>query len=55
MQTLPEHIQCHTFGYGSDHTPVLLVQLAEQDHGGTFPYKLLLLLYFKNTYIKLDI
>lgn len=38
MQTLPEDIQCHTFGYGSDHTPDLLVQLAEQGHGGTFTY-----------------
>jgi len=38
MQTLPENIQCHTFGYGSDHTPALLAQLAEQGHGGTFTY-----------------
>jgi hypothetical protein len=38
MQTLPEDIQCHTFGYGSDHTPALLVQLAEKGHGGTFTY-----------------
>jgi hypothetical protein len=38
MQTLPEHIQCHTFGYGYDHTPALLVQLDEQGHGGTFTY-----------------
>lgn len=38
MQTLPDDIQCHTFGYGSDHTPALLAQLADQGHGGTFTY-----------------
>ena len=38
MQTLPDDIQCHTFGYGSDHTPALLAQLADQGHGGSFTY-----------------
>jgi uncharacterized protein with von Willebrand factor type A (vWA) domain len=38
LQTLLENIQCHTFGYGADHTPGLLVQIAEQGHGGTFTY-----------------
>jgi secreted protein with Ig-like and vWFA domain len=38
MQTLPEGVQCHTFGYGPDHTAALLVQLAQQGNGGTFTY-----------------
>ncbi|CAF2513196.1 unnamed protein product [Rotaria sp. Silwood2] len=38
MQTLPSGVQCHTFGYGPDHTASLLVQLAEQGNGGTFTY-----------------
>ena len=38
MQTLPEGVQCHTFGYGPDHTAALLVRLAEQGNGGTFTY-----------------
>ncbi|CAF4673575.1 unnamed protein product [Rotaria sp. Silwood1] len=38
MQTLPSGVQCHTFGYGSDHAASLLVQLAEQGNGGTFTY-----------------
>jgi hypothetical protein len=38
MQGLPNGILCHTFGYGSDHTAALLVQLAEQGDGGTFSY-----------------
>ncbi|CAF3700286.1 unnamed protein product [Rotaria sordida] len=38
MQTLPSSVQCHTFGYGPDHTASLLVQLAEQGNGGTFTY-----------------
>lgn len=46
METLPEDIQCHTFGYGSDHKPELLVKLAEQGHGGTFTY-----INHKNIYV----
>lgn len=38
MQTLPEGVQCHTFGYGPDHTASLLVQITEQGNGGTFSY-----------------
>ncbi|CAM4754292.1 unnamed protein product [Rotaria magnacalcarata] len=38
MQTLPEGVQCHTFGYGPDHTAALLVRLVEQGNGGTFTY-----------------
>ncbi len=38
MGTLTEGIQCHTFGYGYDHTAALLVQLAQQGNGGTFTY-----------------
>ncbi|CAF0983833.1 unnamed protein product [Rotaria sp. Silwood1] len=38
MNTLPEGVLCHTFGYGPDHTAALLVQLAEQGNGGTFTY-----------------
>jgi hypothetical protein len=38
METLPEGVLCHTFGYGPDHTAALLVQLAEQGNGGTFTY-----------------
>ena len=38
METLPEGVQCHTFGYGPDHTASLLVQLAEKGNGGTFTY-----------------
>ncbi|CAF4702353.1 unnamed protein product, partial [Rotaria magnacalcarata] len=38
MQTLPSGVQCHTFGYGPDHTASLLVRLAEQGNGGTFTY-----------------
>jgi len=38
MQTLPESVPCHTFGYGPDHAASLLVQLAEQGNAGTFTY-----------------
>ena len=38
MQALPEGAQCHTFGYGPDHTADLLVELAQQGNGGTFTY-----------------
>ncbi|CAF3993881.1 unnamed protein product, partial [Rotaria sordida] len=38
METLPEGVLCHTFGYGPDHTASLLVQLAEKGNGGTFTY-----------------
>ena len=38
MDSLPSDVQCHTFGYGSDHQSGLLVQLAEQGNGGTFTY-----------------
>jgi secreted protein with Ig-like and vWFA domain len=38
METLPEGVQCHTFGYGPDHAASLLVQLAEKGNGGTFTY-----------------
>ncbi|CAF2688396.1 unnamed protein product [Rotaria sp. Silwood2] len=38
MQTLPSNVQCHTFGYGPDHTASLLVRLAEEGNGGTFTY-----------------
>ncbi|CAF3178743.1 unnamed protein product [Rotaria socialis] len=38
METLPNVVQCHTFGYGPDHTASLLVRLAEQGNGGTFTY-----------------
>ncbi|CAF4533446.1 unnamed protein product [Rotaria sp. Silwood2] len=38
MQTLPSTVQCHTFGYGPDHTASLLVQITEQGNGGTFTY-----------------
>ena len=38
MNTLPDGVVCHTFGYGPDHTASLLSQLAEQGHGGTFTY-----------------
>ncbi|CAF4577758.1 unnamed protein product [Rotaria sp. Silwood1] len=38
MQTLRSGVQCHTFGYGSDHTASLLVRIAEQGNGGTFTY-----------------
>ncbi|CAF3200616.1 unnamed protein product [Rotaria sp. Silwood2] len=38
MHTLPSGVQCHTFGYGSDHATAVLVQLAEQGNGGTFTY-----------------
>jgi hypothetical protein len=38
METLPDGVLCHTFGYGPDHTASLLVQLAEQGNGGTFTY-----------------
>lgn len=38
MQTLPEGVVCHTFGYGLGHNAALLSQLAEQGHGGTFTF-----------------
>ncbi|CAF1017086.1 unnamed protein product [Adineta steineri] len=38
METLPEGVQLHSFGYGSDHTANVLVKLAEQGNGGTFTY-----------------
>ena len=38
MQNFPTDVICHTFGYGSDHMPSLLVELAEQGNGGTFTY-----------------
>lgn len=38
MSTLPEGVQCHTFGYGSDHEAPLLVQIAQQGNGGSFTY-----------------
>ncbi|CAF4073033.1 unnamed protein product [Rotaria sordida] len=38
MESLPEGVVCHTFGYGSDHNAALLSRLAEQGHGGTFTY-----------------
>ncbi|CAF1272589.1 unnamed protein product [Adineta steineri] len=38
MNTLPEGVLVHSFGYGPDHTAGLLVQLAEQGNGGTFTY-----------------
>ncbi len=38
MDTLPEGVLCHAFGYGPDHTAALLVQLAERGNGGTFTY-----------------
>ena len=38
MQTFPENAVCHTFGYGSDHSPTLLAKLAEQGNDGTFTY-----------------
>lgn len=38
MKNLPEGAQCHTFGYGSDHTASLLVELAQLGHEGTFTY-----------------
>ncbi|CAF4163048.1 unnamed protein product, partial [Adineta steineri] len=38
MSTLPERIQCHSFGYGPDHTASLLVKLAEKGNDGTFTY-----------------
>ncbi len=44
MRTLPEGIQCHTFGYGPDHTASLLVDLAEKGHDGTFTYIVSLIL-----------
>ena len=47
METLPEGIDCHTFGYGPDHTAALLVQLAEQGHGGTFTYIVSLIINLK--------
>ncbi|CAF3327152.1 unnamed protein product [Rotaria socialis] len=38
MENLPEGAQCHTFGYGPDHTASLLAELAQLGHGGTFTY-----------------
>ncbi|CAF1157449.1 unnamed protein product [Adineta steineri] len=38
MQTLPDGVVCHTFGYGLGHRAALLSQLAEQGHGGTFTF-----------------
>jgi hypothetical protein len=38
MESLPEGVVCHTFGYGAGHNAGLLSQLAEQGHGGTFTY-----------------
>ncbi|CAF4891547.1 unnamed protein product [Rotaria sp. Silwood1] len=38
MSTLPEGVQCYTFGYGLDHNAQLLVKLAEQGNDGTFTY-----------------
>lgn len=38
METLPEGVLCHTFGYGPNHIAALLAQLAEQGNGGTFTY-----------------
>ncbi|CAF0981749.1 unnamed protein product [Adineta ricciae] len=36
MRRLPENTNCHTFGYGSDHSSALLVRIAELGNGGTF-------------------
>ncbi|CAF4810720.1 unnamed protein product, partial [Rotaria sp. Silwood2] len=38
MQTLPDGVVCHTFGYGLGHRAALLSQLAEQGHGGSFTF-----------------
>ncbi|UJR17454.1 hypothetical protein I4U23_004349 [Adineta vaga] len=38
MRTLPETVQCHTFGYGPDHTATLLAELAQQGHEASFTY-----------------
>jgi secreted protein with Ig-like and vWFA domain len=38
MQTFPEDVVCHTFGYGPDNSASLLTKLAEQGNGGTFTY-----------------
>lgn len=38
MSTLPDGVQCYTFGYGSDHNAELLVELAEQGNSGTFTF-----------------
>ncbi|CAF1184811.1 unnamed protein product [Adineta ricciae] len=38
MQTLPDGVVCHTFGYGLGHRAALLSQLAELGRGGTFTF-----------------
>lgn len=38
METLPDGIVCHTFGYGAGHNAALLSNIAQQGHGGTFTF-----------------
>ena len=38
MESLPDGIVCHTFGYGVGHNATLLSTIAQQGHGGTFTY-----------------
>lgn len=38
MNTLPEGVICHTFGYGDDHEAPILLEIAQKGNSGSFTY-----------------